>query len=202
MAIEAGGGCDSRGGCTSGNTSADTSREAAAAQAEAARAEAAKAEAAKAEAEKAAAEKAAAAAVTNSPAVQTAYGVSSFTPASAPPAGMRSLQSPSQAAQAKADFEKAMAAARERVQERDRVCYTPEALDKKAREQLASQPRIEPSRAGPSVAQQVKDVYDRVMNPWEAFKELFTWFDQTSRPNIQQPAPTRPTPTRAPRAGR
>lgn len=206
MAIEAGGGCDSTGGCTAGSTSADASREAAAAQAEAAKAEAAKAEAEKAAAEKAAAEKASTAAVTNSPAVQAAYGVSSFTPAAAPPTGMSSLQSPAQAAQAaqaRADFEKAMAAAREAVQNRDKVCYDKSVLDEKARDYLASQPKVEPSRVGPSVAQQVKDVYDRVMNPWAAFTELFTWFDPTSRPNIQQPpTPTRPTPTRAPRAGR
>jgi hypothetical protein len=124
MAIDAGGGCDSSRGCSSGSTSADTSKEAASAQSEAAKAEAAKNETAKAEAEKAAAEKAAAekaaaekaaaekaavAAVTNAPSVQAAFGVSSFTPASAPPVGMPSLLSHTPIAQQQVSLQTAVA---------------------------------------------------------------------------------------------
>ncbi|MCY1019662.1 hypothetical protein [Pyxidicoccus sp. MSG2] len=158
MAIDGGGGCGSSSGCGAESAAASASREAEAARsAEAAKATAEKAAAEKAAAEKAAAEKAAAA-VMGSPAVRAACGLSSFTPAVAVP-GMPCL-SPSYVdpakARAAANEAARLATARDIVQSRDRVCYTPEAREKKAKEYDNSAPKI----GAPENEDWVRDLYE------------------------------------------
>jgi hypothetical protein len=95
-----------------------------------------------------------------------------------------------QIAQAKANNDKVIDHAREIVQNRDRVCYTPEVLDQKVREHLASQPRLEPSRAGPSVSQLVNDAYDRATKFSSAVNQLDGVQDRP-RPNFPSRTPPR-----------